>query len=69
MSKTIPGKLGLIILTGLVLTVLLSGCVENKVSAAKEINTSYSLIQNAELKLKSGIRFWLRGLHQLKGRT
>ena len=63
MSKTILSKTGLIILIGFILTILFSGCVENKVSAAEEINISASLINNAELKLESGVSGFSSGAY------
>lgn len=60
-KKTILGR-NVLVLLGLLLTILFSGCaeneasaaeVENKVSAAEEINTSILLINNAESRIMS----------------
>ncbi len=43
----------LIAFLGLLMIVPFSGCMESKVSAANEINTSFSLVNSAELRLKN----------------
>lgn len=58
-NRIILTKAGLLILLGLVLTMSFSGCVgnsmENKVSAAEEINTSILLINHAEERLEKSM--------------
>ncbi|KKH95110.1 hypothetical protein EO95_00640 [Methanosarcina sp. 1.H.T.1A.1] len=48
-------KVFLVIFLGLILVTSFSGCTENKVSAAEEINTSSSLIYSADLRVESAI--------------
>ncbi|AKB26989.1 hypothetical protein MSSIT_0270 [Methanosarcina siciliae T4/M] len=48
-------KVCLVIILGLAMVIFFSGCAENKVSAAEELNTSSLLINNADLKVESAI--------------
>lgn len=54
-SKLPLNKLCLVIILGIMLVISFSGCAENKVSAAEEINTSVSLIESADLKVESAL--------------
>lgn len=45
----------LVIFLGIILVISFSGCAENKVSAAEDINTSFSLIDSADFKVESAI--------------
>lgn len=54
-SKLSLNKVFLALILGIILVMSFSGCVENKVSAAEEINTSVSLINSAYLKVESAI--------------
>jgi hypothetical protein len=54
-SKLSLSKVFLVIFLGLILVLSFSGCTENKVSAAEEINTSSSLIYSADLRVESAI--------------
>lgn len=46
-------KVCLVVFLGLILVMSFSGCTGNKVSAAEEINTSSSLIYNADLRVEN----------------
>jgi len=54
-SKLPLSKAFLVIFLGFILVLSFSGCTENKVSAAEEINTSSSLIYSADLRVENAI--------------
>lgn len=54
-SKLPLSKVFLVVFLGIILLMSFSGCAENKVSAAEDINTSVSLIDSADFKVENAI--------------
>ena len=62
-NKILFNILNLLILLGLVTSISFSGCMENKVSAAEDINTSILLLNNGDLKYNNVLDLFQDGFY------
>jgi hypothetical protein len=62
-ARIILNTVNILILLGLVTSISFSGCMENKVSAADDINTSILLINNADSKYNNVLGLLQDGLY------